>query len=794
MVKSGPSKSTISRRNVIAHAAQGAVVASIAGVPAYAASPKGAKPINVETKTFSVRVDAAHCRWSVTHKPTGIRLQDIYFLPNNDPTGWNVHSSVMESDQTKYGAFSTILLRGTRPGALDFEYRIMVSRSGDDVLVSLGRANKTGKPVDLFNMDYFVCDDVRLGGTTDKWISLGTCSRNREYYDLLAVQQLVTPKSYEVNHLVRDADSGNCLLMGHATAMKGASRFEVMQGWQDKANDRMGVRGYCSYKITMPAGEKFAGEQLLINFSTDGLQAMEHQADLIDISHDVRLKQRRPINLDDQEWVANTYSRFHGWMSAGTVASARKFFDEHNLRAYFLGGVDGVNAQGASFALYGSGGAVNGRPNRTNLAPECYLPVGTPKYHGERVLDLSNPVAQKQEHDRAFQWAAINPGKTGGAEMDFADYWDKWPGQANPYMTALETYRAGGLPWRQAIDQVAPRRYVRSNMNAVDHSYGIVDICRISEDADRGYEFAASTLLPPKGQCLFTETVIGSASRFFYNGRIFWNDGDGFHVYKYVQPDGKKYNAEQAKVVANFRAIANNTILVSEAFDETYPEDRIELLKRISPPTMDTAYPVDLFVRKPAQVWNMPIVRPFGSWRVLGVFNYTHQLRLEHLSNSIIQMLDGTNDTPFTTELTAKELRLDPAKEYIAYEFWSRTLLGTFKGTFKARPVKPYDCDIYSIVEKQSHPVLVSTSRHVRQMAFDIKALSYDTLAGALRGTSRAVAGDPYQLRIYVPDGFKASRVALSDGLEGKMTTAGNLLTVDFTARSGNDVTWSVFF
>ena len=58
------------------------------------------------------------------------------------------------------------------------------------------------------------------------------------------------------------------------------------------------------------------------------------------------------------------------------------------------------------------------------------------------------------------------------------------------------------------------------------------------------------------------------------------------------------------------------------------------------------------------------------------------------------------------------------------YEFWTRKLIGTFKGTFVTRPVKPYDCDIYSIVEKQDRPVLISTSRHIRQMAFDIKDLA----------------------------------------------------------------------
>jgi hypothetical protein len=288
--------------------------------------------------------------------------------------------------------------------------------------------------------------------------------------------------------------------------------------------------------------------------------------------------------------------------------------------------------------------------------------------------------------------------------------------------------------------------------------------------------------------------VIGSANRFFYNGRVFWNDGDGFHVYKYVCPDGKKFTTEQAKVVANFRALANNTVLVSEAFDESYPEDRIELLKRISPPTMDTAYPVDLFVRKPAQIWNMPVSRPFGSWRVLGIFNYTHLLRLEHLSNSIIQMLDGTNDTPFEVEISARELRLDPSREYVVYEFWSRKLIGTFKGSFKGRPVKPYDCDVYSIVEKKDHPVLISTSRHVRQMAFDVKSMSYDPVGRRLHGVSRAVAGDPYQLRIFLPDGFLAKRVTLSEDLTGKMATDAGLLTVDFTSATGNDVTWDIYF
>ncbi|HZL68647.1 MAG TPA: hypothetical protein VFC29_15100 [Candidatus Limnocylindrales bacterium] len=62
----------------------------------------------------------------------------------------------------------------------------------------------------------------------------------------------------------------------------------------------------------MPPAKSFAGEKLLIDFNTDALRAMEHQGDLIAIAHDVRLKQRKPINLEDREWVAADYTEVPG--------------------------------------------------------------------------------------------------------------------------------------------------------------------------------------------------------------------------------------------------------------------------------------------------------------------------------------------------------------------------------------------------------------------------------------------------------------------------------------------------
>ena len=311
-------------------------------------------PIRVETQNLLVTVDAGACRWSAQVKGSAMQVNDVHFLPGDDPSGWTVTSSVNNNDSNKFGSFVTVTLRGTKPGQLDFEYQVSASKNNNDILVSLGRSNSTGKAVDVVDMDYFVSDDARLGGSTDRWISLGTASRNREYYDLAEVISFITPRMYEVNHVVRDMDAGNSLLMGHVTVTKGASRFEVASGWQGNASGRMKVRGYCSYKVTMPPGKSFAGEKLLIDFNTDALRAMAHQADLIAIAYDIRLNERRPIDLDDRELVANNYSRYHSYLSGGTAANAERFFKENGLTDFYYG-LGGPGQQG-SWGLYGLGG------------------------------------------------------------------------------------------------------------------------------------------------------------------------------------------------------------------------------------------------------------------------------------------------------------------------------------------------------------------------------------------------------------------------------------------------------
>src|SRR5271165_6000570 len=116
----------------------------------------GAAPIRVDTPNILISVDAANCRWSAEIKGTPMQLNDVHFLPGDDTSGWTVAGSVNQDDANRFGSFVTVTLHGTKPGQLDFDYQISASKTGHDILVSLGRSNNTGKDVAVGDMDYFV--------------------------------------------------------------------------------------------------------------------------------------------------------------------------------------------------------------------------------------------------------------------------------------------------------------------------------------------------------------------------------------------------------------------------------------------------------------------------------------------------------------------------------------------------------------------------------------------------------------------------------------------------------------
>jgi len=731
-----------------------------------------AEILTVEQQRLLIQVDLKNALWSAHLKGTEVRLNNVSCLGGDDAAGWSITHEVND-DSNPLGTFVTVTLRGTKPGELDFDYRLSVSKTSGDILLQMGQTNRTGGPVELEEMDCMVVGDARLGGTIDRWLSFGVKSLFDEYYDLTLVKDFgdapdTSKRMYEVCHLVRHVDTSDVILLGHLTVHKGHSRFEFAKTGSPSS---MKAKAYCHYDVTVPDGGSFAGEKLLVHLGHDGIRALEHLGDLIALANDIRLQQRRPLDLENRALIGCAHCRWIHWMSGGKAEQADRFIKENGLDKFYYSVVERNPRFGGSghWGLCYCGGKGK-HALATEYPPECYLRYKI-RWGDGRILDFSNPLAVEFERKRVAEFFRDKDDKVVWGRLDFAELWRKWPKQQDKFLSAAETWRLGAEPWRDAIDTMSRGSRNRSCMARVDFSYGLIDIARTSQDADGNY--VPGSYSGPRA--FLGESAPGTTMRFFYNTRVFWNDCDNIHVYKYDR--GRMVPYGEAKVRANFHAIAGSTMYPSEAFDAPYPADRIELLKRVAPPTADAAYPVDLFARKPAQVWNMPIKRPFGAWNIVAVFNY------------------GPISDDFTAVLDAeKDLRLDPAKTYLAYEFWSRKFLGTFRGTFRSRTIRQKDCDIYCIVEKKDTPVLLSTSRHVRQMAFDVKSVVWNDAAEQLRGTSRAVSGDPYQLRIYIPDGYHFNSVDMPQGLKATTTTDGGLLSVDYTTPTDDDVSWTVSF
>ena len=78
-------------------------------------------------------------------------------------------------------------------------------------------------------------------------------------------------------------------------------------------------------------------------------------------------------------------------------------------------------------------------------------------------------------------------------------------------------------------------------------------------------------------------------------------------------------------------------------------------------------------------------------------------------------------------------------------------------------------------------------------MAVDVLDANWDAATKTLRGRSAVVGEDPYELRVFVPEGFELAGAKV-EGLVVTMGDDGPLVLVRFTAPADHDVAWAVQF
>jgi alpha-galactosidase len=176
--------------------------------------------------------------------------------------------------------------------------------------------------------------------------------------------------------------------------------------------------------------------------------------------------------------------------------------------------------------------------------------------------------------------------------------------------------------------------------------------------------------------------------------------------------------------------------------------------------------PVDADQQPYCNLYLLELNMPFESWVVLG-------------------RLGGQRDSIRMTDLGLK-----PDTEYLAFEYWTRRFMGSFRNTLPLENVDAnYRCQAYCLREERDVPQIIATSRHISCGAVDLRKVSWTD--NTLTGESELVQNDPYTLYITEPKGYTLLRVSCDSAQLMRNIKEGVVRVVQLMSTKGGTVRWS---
>jgi hypothetical protein len=157
----------------------------------------------------------------------------------------------------------------------------------------------------------------------------------------------------------------------------------------------------------------------------------------------------------------------------------------------------------------------------------------------------------------------------------------------------------------------------------------------------------------------------------------------------------------------------------------------------------------------------------------------------------VIGLFNWEEKKPAEISYDMGKLGLDKSKTYAAFDFWANKFVEPLSGTLK-QSLPGGTCRILAVREQADRPVLVSTSRHITQGLVDVVEEKWDAGSKTLSGKSKVVAGDLYELRIYLPDAKWKIKSAKAGAKDMKASEKGDRVSI--TPEESGAIEWSVKF
>jgi alpha-galactosidase len=363
----------------------------------------------------------------------------------------------------------------------------------------------------------------------------------------------------------------------------------------------------------------------------------------------------------------------------------------------------------------------------------------------------------------------------------------------------LPVYRGlAAQGWRYfKVDALRHLRYEGYNSNAGFYSERGVDrvgiyrgfVRRIRDVIGRDAFLLASWGPRPELAGIIDATRLGDDG-FGYGGFAQFNSFN--NVVWRNDPDHIEISRADGYRSATITSLTGSLLMLTDR-PEVYRSDRVEAARRTAPVLFTVpgqAYDTDpsrssrLFMvehevsgsgprpfeadqRLQQTLYQLDVARPFERWTVLA----------------------RTAGAPDTIQMA--DLGLPSGTEYLAFDFWGKRFLGAFRDTLLFGAVDPdYQVQVVCLRERQAHPQLLATNRHVSCGGADLERVSWS--GDSLSGTSVVVAGDEYELYVTEPEGWTAESAEAhgAEALLGERRGAWRRVTV--RGASAGPLAWSI--
>ena len=540
----------------------------------------------------------------------------------------------------------------------------------------------------------------------------------------------------------RSLDSNRFVLNVAASAYTALEEYADAVGAVQNARTRSVVNGWCSWFYTLA---QVSEDEVLRNteFAARQLRAFGLEYIQIDDGY-----QRSP-----GDWEGN--ERFpHGMQWLAERIKAHGFKPGLWIAPYVISERSDVFRLHPEWLVRRRDGSLQRVGNWENESSAEALREVTKCY----CLDITHPEAA-QWFRELFETIA----RRWGYEMVKIDFmaWSILAAERyqDPTLSSAEVYRKGLEIMRAAVgEQCHILECGPGNLTV-----GLVDSMRIEADINYGYAAAAWKQYFQDPAC----SLAAAAKRYYFHGRTWVNDAD--HVCLDL------LTAQQAEAAATSIALSGGNTISGDRLVDLDPV-KLEILKKIAPSYGAAAVPVDLFDADIPTTFVWHVERPFAAWSVVAFFNPDLQSAVER-------------------RFALRRLGLNPAKTYLAFDFWKQRFIGEVTNELAVR-VEPGSVTLLALHAVTGAPQVLSTSRHVTQGAIEIEDVQWSEAERTLSGISVGPPQSAHDVFVHVPREHpwtwgNPPRVRDYAGYSLKLVDA-NVVRVHVRFDGGNRVAWKI--